>query len=448
MPILNERTRQLNTIRDRLGGRRLIWFGSRGEDARPLLALPEFSHCFSRFAPLEDARLEANECIETISGVREDHNIYDPQSESSVASTTLRARLQAACNTPAAIVGYKSEAMLSCLSFVRDVTLLNPFHEHRDIFDHKPWVETELRKVGIKVLPWHYLADDDPERIRVLSSALLKGPLVLRSNRSLSGTGLRLINQPDELTLEESHGKDGFAAFAPFFADGVPLNTNACVFRDGSVTVHSPSVQLIGIPSLTSRVFGYCGNDFAGAGELEPGILDLFEDMTLQAGAWLHSIGYVGSFGVDALIIGAEVYLVEINPRFQGSSAVGADLSDELEMPNVYLDHMAASLNLPPPTRKRLREQARRQRQLAQIYCFNGPSKAVMRSRNSGEPDLDVALLPSAGISVAPNATLFRALHGGPITHDGMHMEAQLEASVKELAKNFFAEFASLPSKV
>jgi ATP-grasp domain len=451
MPILNERTRQLAAIRDGLGGRHLIWFGSRGEDARPLLALPEFSYCFSRFAPLEHSPPEANECLETISGVRVDHNTYDPQGDTSVANATLQARLQAACDTPAAIVSYKSEEMLTRLSFVRNVRLLNPFHEYRAVFDHKPWVETELRKRGLKVLPWRYLADNDPDRIRVLTSALREGPLVLRNNRSLAGTGLRLVNHPNELALDDSRGNDGFEAYAPFIAEGVPLNTNACVFADGSVTVHSPSLQLIGIPSLTSRVFGYCGNDFAAAGQLEREILDSLEEMTLQAGAWLHSMGYVGSFGVDALVAGAEVYLVEVNPRFQGSSEISAGLSDELDIPNVYMDHIASCLHLLPQTRMPLRDQARRQTPLAQVFCYNGFSKQVTCSSEPDETEPSVALLPAPGIRVAPNAVLFRALCHGPITRDGMHIEAEVEARIKGLAENLFAEvepadFAALPS--
>ena len=272
-----------------------------------MLALPEFSHCFSRFAPLADQALEDDESLETISKVRIDHNTYDPEAGASAAEATLRARLHAACSPPSAIICYKSEPMLSELSFVRDVRLLSMFHEHQAIFDHKPWVETELRKAGVRTLPWRYVTDDDPQRLEVLAGALRDGPLVLRTNRSRGGAGLQVVYQPSDLKGEHADEPDGFTAFAPYFAEGVPLNAGACVFADGSVTLHAPSIQLIGIPACTNRVLGYCGNDFASIGQLETSVLDGYEEMTVRAGAWLHSKGYVGSFGVDALVVGSDV---------------------------------------------------------------------------------------------------------------------------------------------
>ena len=109
-----------------------------------------------------------------------------------------------------------------------------------------------------------------------------------------------------------------FIAAAPYLVPNIPLNVNACVFSDSLVSLHSPSFQLIGLPGFTSRTFGYCGNDFAQVRELEGNVLDQLEHIVLESGKWLAGKGYVGAFGVDALLCKGQVYLTEINPRFQG----------------------------------------------------------------------------------------------------------------------------------
>jgi hypothetical protein len=434
---MSERTKQIAKIRERLQGRRLIWVGTRGEDARPLLALPEFSRAFSRIAPLGDPALEAEESLETISKVRVEHNTYDPNRDASPHAATLRARLDAACVVPSAIIPYKSESMLSELSFVRDARLLGMFHELQAIFDHKPWVETELSRAGVKTLPWHYVADDDPGRAGALQAALRAGPLVLRANRSRGGAGLRIVREPAELSQDALFGPDGFTAYAPYFAKGVPLNVSACVFADGSVTLHAPSLQLIGIAACTNRSLGYCGNDFAAAGQLDAGVLDAYEAMTLSAGAWLHSKGYLGSFGIDALVVGSDVYLMEINARFQGSSAEGARLSQELELPDVYTDHIAAVLGLEPAARRPLREIARKQRPLSQVIAANRRPEKVRFSGGKIEPGTRVGLLPAPDVSVMPDATLGKLVFDGAVTSDGLHLDRHAEVAALQLAGLF-----------
>src|SRR4051812_35108621 len=72
-------TAAIAAIRDALGGRRLVWFGIRGEDGRALLQLPEFQACFAITAPLRAASLDpaSNVTFESIGGRRPDLDRYD-----------------------------------------------------------------------------------------------------------------------------------------------------------------------------------------------------------------------------------------------------------------------------------------------------------------------------------------------------------------------------------
>ena len=93
---------------------------------------------------------------------------------------------------------------------------------------------------------------------------------------------------------------------------------------------------MIGIPGSTLNTFGYCGNDFTRIRELDVTVLQALQEMTIRAGRWLSSMGYVGAFGVDALLHEGEVFLTEVNPRYQGSSLLSSHLDAALDRPDVF----------------------------------------------------------------------------------------------------------------
>jgi hypothetical protein len=227
---------------------------------------------------------------------------------------------------------------------------------------------------------------------------------------------------------------------APYFDPNIALNINACVFPDGNVTLHAPSVQLIGIACCTSRRFGYCGNDFARIRHLERGILDSLEVIALRVGKWLHSKGYLGAFGVDAMVHEGQVYLTEVNPRFQGSSAVAARLAAGMDLPDIFNDHMAAFLGLDAPQPTHVRDLAREQDSVAQIVCYNSrPIPVVRRSSESLDEDpLKPELLPAPELEVEPEGTLFKVVVEGPVTRDGHSLLGGYLGSLESLVSKLF----------
>ena len=138
----------------------------------------------------------------------------------------------------------------------------------------------------------------------------------------------------------------------------IPVNIGATVWHDG-VTMRHPSVQLIGISECTTRPFGYCGNDFGQAAELEAGTLDAIEAAVQTIGRWLRRYDYLGTFGVDFLVHDGVPLFTEINPRFQGSSHASSQLSSEAGESCLFLDHLAAMLGHGAPQSRSLRQTAR-----------------------------------------------------------------------------------------
>jgi len=426
-------TQRIREIDRRLGARALIFFGTRGADAETLFQIPQFEAVFSQIAPLQALSIHEM-CLEALTGERVDLDQYNIDTDDRDEVRQLRRGLLRQFERPAAVLPYRPSAVLASAWFPRSRTTqyLGVFHEQQASFEHKPWVERELAKCGVRVIPWRYFADDEVNLIRERAAT---GPLVLRANKTDGGAGVRLVLSPDDVEdLWPRHG-DGFLAAAPFLEGGIPLNVNACAFRDGRVSLHGVSLQLIGITGSTRRRFGFCGSDFARAVDLDPQAINQLETMASVAGGWLSKHGYVGAFGIDALLCDdGRAYLTEVNPRFQGSSLVSAYVDRELERPDLYMSHIAAFLDLDPPPPSPLRELVVRQPPYAHIICHNTTSRALHTLSDS--PDalpIRCRLIPRNNVAVKPEAIAFQAVFDGPVTDDGMSLLPEPEAHIRRL---------------
>lgn len=434
-----DRLQRLSEIQRRLNGRKIVWFGTRGADAQPLLAFAELSSIFSQIAPLDAVSVAHELCLETMKGSRVDLNRYNIDVDGSREAKQMHRRLIKALREPCVLVAYRPCSFLASAYYPRSETCeyLGLFHERQAAFEHKPWVETELRRHGIKVIPWRYFDDEDQLG---LAESLEVGPMVLRANRTDGGAGLTLVRDEGQLAHDRPMHYDGFLAAAPLLAPAIPLNVNACVFRDGALSLHAPSVQLVGVRACTERPFGYCGNDFARIRDLDGRTLDAFEEMALKVGRWLAREGYVGAFGIDAVVHGGEVFLAEINARFQGSSPLAAQLADHLGRSNLFLDHLSAFLDIEADPLMSLRDQAREQSALAQVIVYNrGPVPVRRRTdaKSDGE-EIHCKLLPAEPVAVDTEGLLFKLVMPGPVTEDGLSLCPAIDSEVRRLTAQLF----------
>jgi predicted ATP-grasp superfamily ATP-dependent carboligase len=292
------------------------------------------------------------------------------------------------------------------------------FHGQQMAFEYKAWVETELARYGVQTLPWRYCSDSQ----KCLLDEAMDVQLVVRANRTDGGAGVALYDRRNGVLPPHD---DRFVAVAPFLDGAIPLNVNGCVFPNGEVTVHGPSFQLIGLPTCSVRRFGYCGNDFAAFAQLDGRTVDAVEAMTLSAGRWLHSKGYCGAFGIDALLLGGLLYMAEVNPRFQGSSCLAAQLDAWLDIPDQYLCHLAAFLGITCPLRPRLRDVVVRQRRRAHVVVHNTSQEAMILDDSSAEMECRVHQLPGKTVRVLPDAILAELVLADQVTRDGFSVDTR-----------------------
>jgi hypothetical protein len=151
-------------------------------------------------------------------------------------------------------------------------------------------------------------------------------------------------------------------------------------------------------------------------------------------------MGYLGAFGIDALLYDGKVYMTEINARFQGSSHLSSLMDRDLDRPDMFLEHMAAFWGLSPLAPVHLRDLARHQRRISQVICHNCSSRTMRRSdqRAPEAEDIDCMLLPAANVLVDPQAILFRAVIEDSVTEDGGSLREKYDVQLHDLVSRLF----------
>ena len=305
------------------------------------------------------------------------------------------------------------------------------FHKFQRTFEHKPWVEKSLKEEGINVIPWEYVRNIERD---MMKEKIADGQTILiRPPYSSGGAGYAIIRKIEDIyTNPVSASDDGFFSVSPFFKDSIPININACIYRDGSVRAFLPSYQLIGVKESTTRQLGYCGNDFSAVKQLGEDIVNGIEKTTLQVGAWLAKKEYLGIFGADILVVDGRIYLVEINPRFQGSTLLSSMLSSQVEDGDPYGEHLAAYMGLEAPTLPPLRERTKNLGNAAQLIVYNTLPRDISLNIHAAEQlSDDYKGIPRQHVTVAPEGMIFKKMYNRGITEDGYSLFPEVSSELR-----------------
>ena len=426
----------IKQIEKALGRKRLYWFGTRGGDATSLADIPQFSGSFSIIDKYNWA-LERSISWEELAGYRVDLDNWEIDNYLKHPSTQeFHTAMLAAMSYDSALIAYRPCGFLSDLSFVRNHTCdyLGLFSGQQSAFEYKPWVETSLSKLGIDWLEWSYLTRDD---IAVAESLLADGSVVMRPSRGSGGYGMIRVDSTDRLQEVWPTTSDGHISVSRYRYNCLPINVGAVVWKDG-VTVHFPSVQLIGVPACTAWRFGYCGNDFGYMRHLPVEIIEKIEWSARVIGNWLCSQGFLGAFGIDYLFDGDKLLFTEINPRFQGSTRYSSQLSAERGEPCILLDHIAAFLGLPCPERPILKNLISDIEDGGQFVIHNTTRKPIVVDTEKIIHGLRGSLSSFRAVTVVDSftkaesgATLMTIQAETPLTQDGYSLNNVLEDTIR-----------------
>lgn len=188
--------------------------------------------------------------------------------------------------------------------------------------------------------------------------------------------------------------------------DGPVLNVHAVVGKRG-VQVSWPSVQVVGaLPCCgLGATFAYCGNDFSAAQMLPPHDRRQLAAIAGRIGAQLAQLGYCGIFGLDAILAADGLRVLEINPRFQGSTRrlTMAEVAEgEPTTVGAHLDVFDAQ------GRCALKDAMPRPLKGSQLVVYHTGTSATRAVRATTLPGVELDGWPAAGTLVQPQAILGR----------------------------------------
>jgi len=429
---LKERTRK---IMEAVGNRQLCWFGVRGIDALPLDRYGQLSHIYSQTAPLYDSLDIYEGSLETVLMHRVDLNTYDIDLDQEHYTLDFKRTVLFGMKKKIILVPYRPQEFLASIYFTHHdiIDYFGLFHKFQRTFEYKPWVERSLKEAGINVVPWEYVRNIERDMVK---DRIARGQIILiRPPYSSGGAGYVIIRKIEDIyTNPVSASDDGFFSVSPFFKESIPININACIYKDGSVRAFLPSYQLIGIKEATNRQLGYCGNDFGAVKQLRKDIIDKIENLTLNVGAWLARKEYLGIFGADLLIIDGQVCLVEVNPRFQGSTFLSSVLSSQVNDADPYGEHLAAFLGLGAPELPRLWERSKYVENAAQLIAYNTlPRDISLIGQATGQLPEDYKGIPRQHVTIAPEGMILKRIYHHSITEDGYHLYPEVTVGIKQV---------------
>lgn len=408
----SERTTYRKLISSKLKDRKIVWVGSQGCDAIPLTEFkhPVVSICLGHPAKHEDI---TEHTYERLMNTRVNPYIYDAEKDNSEGIKELQRILIQELSEPCCLIPHKPMRIVDTAYFLnhRTTELLGHFSDFQRPFTHKTWIETALEDDGIRIIPWNYVQVNEAAKQKIFRAAL-ETPLMLRIDASCAGYGIMRIDNKENFDAAWSwllKHNTPLVAYSPYFTGASPISGAASVFPDGRVALHPISLKCIGNPDSPAANHGYSGNDFGAAQDLPDAVINQFEGMLRHVGKWLAAKGFLGIFGIDALLHEENLLFNGITPNFLASSGLSSQVDEMLGRPNMYMTHMASFLGLPPPPQIPLRELNSIQPQLGQMIFHNTqPHLVTVETNKETYTDLpfSVSQTPKPDVSVTPGSPI------------------------------------------
>ena len=170
--------------------------------------------------------------------------------------------------------------------------------------------------------------------------------LVVQHPLGSGGSKTFLCNNDNYKELQKSLIKDDIYIISEYMKDNIPYNIHA-VIGEKNYEIFPPSMQDLEI----GEKIEYIGSIYDI--ELSKEIKNKFEEYTNKICHKLKELGYRGVLGIDYIYTNNELYFIEINPRFQGSTRQLDKILIDNKLPSLFeYNYLAFEGNELPSTKK------------------------------------------------------------------------------------------------
>lgn len=176
----------------------------------------------------------------------------------------------------------------------------------------------------------------DPEEIESYIASDKK--FIIQAPISSGGNGTFIINNKNKENIIKRLSNKCKYIISEYKENNIPINIHAVIF-DEEIILTPGSVQII--KEEDDRLL-YRGADFLTYRKIDSKIRDEFEKNVLIACKEFQKLGYRGVCGIDGMIVGNEVYLLEMNNRFQASTDLINYAASVKNLPSIQYMNLCA----------------------------------------------------------------------------------------------------------
>lgn len=153
--------------------------------------------------------------------------------------------------------------------------------------------------------------------------------IVVQHPLGSGGSKTFLCTKETENIVKDKLLKEEIYAISTYMEDNIPYNIH-CVIGDSDYEIFPPSMQELDIIDKIE----YIGSFYEI--EIEDKVKQKFIDYTTKICLKLQKMGYRGVLGIDFIYTNEELYFIEINPRFQGSTRQLDKILIDNKLPSLF----------------------------------------------------------------------------------------------------------------
>ena len=164
---------------------------------------------------------------------------------------------------------------------------------------------------------------------------------VLQKDFSCGGSGTFLYKPKKSIDISRFIAKNEKVMVAPYIANNVSVNVQCVIYEEESV-FFAPSIQLVDQKHINLE---YLGSDFSAYNCLDSDEKLQVKEVSLKIAEKLRKMGYRGICGIDLILAEGTCYFMEVNARFQASSALLNRYLSKQGMPSLIEYHIDSFRN-------------------------------------------------------------------------------------------------------
>ncbi len=208
-----------------------------------------------------------------------------------------------------------SNAKLICKNSDYLISLFNNKKEMRELFQGM-----------VSMLEYQYIKDKDFDFNKLSPKGEM---LVVQHPLGSGGSKTFLCDKDNWKDIKNKLRPDELYIISFYMKDNIPYNIN-CVIGSGNFIIFPPSMQDLEIGEKIEYVDSFYDI------KIKKDVRKKFLDYTTKICLKLKELGYRGVLGIDYIYTNNELYFIEINPRFQGSSRKLDKILVDNNLPSIF----------------------------------------------------------------------------------------------------------------